>query len=69
MPLVIRKRLIQRVQAEATGTVEDMTREIQGNIGNIIDLKDMAVVYLSRDKELINRKFQKAGRGQFQLIR
>jgi hypothetical protein len=40
-----------------------MMREIQGNIGNIIDLKDTAVVYLSRDKELINRKFQKAGRG------
>ena len=51
------------MQAEATGTVEGMMREIQGNIGNVFDLKYMMVVYLSRDKELINRKFQKAGRG------
>ena len=69
MPLMVRKRLIQRVQAEAPGTVEDMMREIQGNIGNVFDLKDMMVVNLSRDKELLNRIFQKAGRGEFQFIR
>lgn len=69
MPVALRQRLIRRIQAEAPGTVEDMMRDIQNNLGQVFDLKDMMVTNLSRDKELLNRIFQQAGRGEFRFIR
>jgi uncharacterized membrane protein YheB (UPF0754 family) len=69
LPLAIRKKLIQRIQSEAPAVVEQMMRELQGNIGGVFDLRDMMVTTLTRDKELLNRIFQQAGRGEFAFIR
>ncbi|MEK6789143.1 MAG: DUF445 domain-containing protein [Pseudomonadota bacterium] len=69
LPTVLKNRLIQRIQAEAPAAVEGMMRDIQGNIENVFDLKEMMVSQLSRDRELLNRIFQQAGRGEFQFIR
>ncbi|TXH06079.1 MAG: DUF445 domain-containing protein [Nevskiaceae bacterium] len=69
LPLALRKKLIQRIQNEAPAVIEQMMREMQGNIGGVFDLRDMMVTTLTRDKELLNRIFQQAGRGEFRFIR
>jgi uncharacterized membrane protein YheB (UPF0754 family) len=69
LPVVVRKKLIQRIQAEAPAVVEQMMRDLQANIGNVFDLRDMMVTTLTRDKTLLNKIFKQAGRGEFRFIR
>lgn len=69
MPAALRRRMIQRVQTDAPDAVAAMMRDLQNNIGQVFDLKDMMVTQLSQDRALLNRIFQQAGRGEFRFIR
>lgn len=69
LPMSIRRRLIQRVQADAPAVVELMMHDLQNNLDQVFDLKDMMVSTLTRDKDLLNRIFLQAGRGEFRFIR
>jgi len=68
LPAAIRRRVVERVQEEAPAQVNLMMREIQENIENVFDLRDMMVTNLTRDTELLNRIFRQAGRGEFRFI-
>ncbi|MEK6807014.1 MAG: DUF445 domain-containing protein [Pseudomonadota bacterium] len=68
IPEALRQRIIKRVQAEAPEMVTAIMREMQANLDQVFDLKDMVVTNLTRDKQLLNRIFQEVGRVEFRFI-
>ncbi len=68
IPEALRQRIIRRVQAEAPEMVAAIMRDMQQNLDQVFDLKDMVVTHLTRDKKLLNRIFQEVGRVEFRFI-
>jgi uncharacterized membrane protein YheB (UPF0754 family) len=68
MPVQVQRLVIHRVQAEAPRMIEAVLDAIKDDVDNVFDLKDMVVTSLVKDKALLNRIFQEAGRKEFQFI-
>ena len=68
LPERVRGVVISRIKAESPAIVTRIMRDVQKNIDKVFDLKDMVVTNLMRDKALLNRIFQEAGRKEFQFI-
>jgi uncharacterized membrane protein YheB (UPF0754 family) len=67
-PEAVKQLLIRRIQAESPQLVRQMMIEIQNDIDNVFDLKDMVITALLRDKRLLNRIFQESGKAEFRFI-
>ncbi|WP_116044338.1 DUF445 family protein [Amycolatopsis palatopharyngis] len=68
LPNRVQRLVISRVQAEAPRMVSTVMDSIKADVDEVFDLKDMVVTSLVKDKELLNRIFQEAGRKEFQFI-
>lgn len=68
MPEFVKRRIIERVQADVPETVEQIMGEIRDNIENLFDLKHMVVDNLVRDKKLLNKIFWETGRQEFKFF-
>jgi uncharacterized membrane protein YheB (UPF0754 family) len=68
LPQQVRDLIVRRVQAEAPRIVKAILENVQSDVDSVFDLKGMVVENLVRDKELLNRIFQEAGRREFQFI-
>jgi uncharacterized membrane protein YheB (UPF0754 family) len=55
LPTAARQLLLKRVQAEVPRAVTNIMREISNNIEDVLDIKDMVVTNLVRDKAQLNR--------------
>ena len=69
MPEAMRTLVVERLKKESPAIVQQLMKDIQGNIESVFDLKDMVISNLMRDKALLNRIFQEAGHGEFRFIR
>jgi uncharacterized membrane protein YheB (UPF0754 family) len=68
MPVRVQQLVIRRVQAESPRMIAAVLDAIKEDVDNVFDLKDMVVTSLVKDKALLNRIFQEAGRKEFQFI-
>lgn len=68
LPVQVQDLIVKRVQAEAPKVVKGILASVQSDVDSVFDLKGMVVENLVRDKELLNRIFQEAGRKEFQFI-
>ena len=68
LPETIRRRIIQRIQAEAPGVVKTMMEDLRANIEKVFDLRDMIVTNLVRDKEKLNRLIRDSAGKEFEFI-
>lgn len=68
MPEAIRRRIVQRVQAESPRMVADLMSDVRANIDKVFDLKSMIITTLTRDKRLLNRIFLESGEAEFKFI-
>jgi uncharacterized membrane protein YheB (UPF0754 family) len=68
LPIRVQDLVIHRVQAETPKMIAGVMEAIQRDVDNVFDLKDMVVTSLVKDKALLNRIFQEAGRKEFQFI-
>ncbi|MGQ0585974.1 MAG: DUF445 domain-containing protein [Gammaproteobacteria bacterium] len=68
-PETLKRLLIDRVKDEAPGMVRQIMADFKRDIHKVFDLKQMVVSNLLRDKQLLNRIFLEAGRGEFAFIR
>lgn len=68
LPDQVRRRIVRHIQAEAPGVVASLLETVKNDVDAVFDLKDMVVTNLVRDKALLNRIFQHAGRKEFQFI-
>lgn len=69
MPLVLRKRLIQRIQKKSPEVIKSIFEQIKNNIDQFFDLEDMVVTNLVKDKALLNQIFFEVGKNEFRFIR
>ncbi|MGQ0837116.1 DUF445 domain-containing protein [Actinokineospora sp.] len=68
MPEQAQRRILVRVRAEAPRIVERLMRELAENIEDILDVKDMAVRNLVRDKAMLNRLIRDTARPEMRFI-
>ncbi|GAB3485078.1 DUF445 domain-containing protein [Amycolatopsis cihanbeyliensis] len=68
LPDRVQRMVISRVQAEAPKMVAEVMATIKRDVDSVFDLKDMVVTSLVKDKALLNRIFQEAGRKEFRFI-
>ncbi len=68
LPEQVRRRIVRRVQDEAPSVVRELLDLVKEDVDNVFDLKDMVVTNLVKDKALLNRIFQHAGRKEFRFI-
>src|SRR3546814_7640637 len=57
LPEFVRKRLVQRVQAELPDLITEIMGDVRDHIDRLFDLKTMVVSNLVRDTKLLNRIF------------
>jgi uncharacterized membrane protein YheB (UPF0754 family) len=68
LPIRVQDLVIHRVQAESPKMIAAVMEAIKLDVDNVFDLKDMVVTSLVKDKALLNRIFQEAGKKEFQFI-
>ncbi len=68
LPDFVKRRIVERVQADVPETVAQIMAEIRDNIDNLFDLKHMVTSNLVRDKQLLNRIFWETGRQEFKFF-
>jgi uncharacterized membrane protein YheB (UPF0754 family) len=68
LPETVRRRIIDRIKADAPGVVRQVMEEVKDNLDKVFDLKAMVTSNLVRDKPLLNRIFQEAGKEEFKFI-
>ncbi|MFE0023686.1 DUF445 domain-containing protein [Amycolatopsis sp. NPDC059021] len=68
LPIGVQRLVIQRVQAESPRMVAAVLDLIKSDVDSVFDLKGMVVTSLVKDKRLLNRIFQEAGRDEFKFI-
>jgi uncharacterized membrane protein YheB (UPF0754 family) len=68
LPETVRRRIIDRIKSDAPGVVRQVMEEVKDNLDKVFDLKAMVTSNLVRDKPLLNRIFQEAGKEEFKFI-
>jgi uncharacterized membrane protein YheB (UPF0754 family) len=68
LPERAREAIVRRIKDESPAVVARIMQDMQRNIENVFDLKDMVVRSLMRDKTLLNRVFREAGHKEFRFI-
>lgn len=68
LPERVQLLVIHRIQRQVPEIVRAVTARMQADVDEVFDLKDMVVTNLVRDKALLNRIFQDAGRREFAFI-
>src|SRR3546814_8290186 len=68
LPEFVRKRLVQRVQAELPDLITEIMGDVRDHIDRLFDLKTMVVSNMVRDKKLLNRIFSETGKQEFTLF-
>ncbi|MBX7225689.1 MAG: hypothetical protein K1X55_06645 [Chitinophagales bacterium] len=68
IPINIKKQIYDRVERELPTVIEEMFKDIQNNIHDLIDFKQMVVAALLKDKKLMNEIFLRCGKNEFRFI-
>lgn len=68
MPEFARQRIIKRIKAEAPVMVAAVMAEVQRDVSKYIDIKDMVISNLLKDKRLLNNIFREVGKQEFKFF-
>jgi uncharacterized membrane protein YheB (UPF0754 family) len=68
LPETARSLLLRQVRAEAPRLVRRIMAEIGQDIDSVLDINDMAVRHLTRDKDLLNRLIRDIARHELRFI-
>lgn len=68
LPDSMKARIRERLHAQVPSMVEDLTKRLQENAEEVLDIKHMVVTHLQENKELLNRIFLEVGKPEFTFI-
>lgn len=68
LPVQGKDLVYKRIELDLPNVVEKMVRDFQGNVSEIIDIKQLVVEILVNEPELINEIFLKSGEKEFPFI-
>ena len=64
----LKTNVYDQVSKNLPHIVEDMMKEVKGNVSNMLDLKYLAVSSLTQNKVLLNQMFLQCGEAEFRFI-
>ncbi|WP_433323718.1 DUF445 domain-containing protein [Spirillospora sp. CA-294931] len=67
-PVAVRRMVVERVQAETPGMVREIFADLRRDAAEILDLEEMAVAAITRDKALLNRLIRDVARDELAFI-
>ncbi|MAL99548.1 DUF445 domain-containing protein [Hydrocarboniclastica marina] len=68
MPAMARAMIVQRVRDSLPARVNAMVADISANIDELLDLQELVIDQLGKDKALLNRVFEECGDREFRFI-
>jgi uncharacterized membrane protein YheB (UPF0754 family) len=68
LPQQAQQAVVNRVKAQAPRVIEKLMRELADNIEDVLDVKDMAVTNLVRDKVILNRLIRDVAKPEMRFI-
>jgi uncharacterized membrane protein YheB (UPF0754 family) len=68
LPQQAQRLVINRVHAQAPKVIEKLMREVAENIEDVLDVRDMAVTNLVRDKAVLNRLIRDTAKPEMRFI-
>lgn len=68
LPVYVREEVVDRVREDTPMLIAAVMADIRENIDRVIDLEDMVVTHLVKDKELLNSVFMRAGEKELRFI-
>jgi uncharacterized membrane protein YheB (UPF0754 family) len=68
LPQQAQQLVVNRVKAQAPRVIEKLMREIADNIEDVLDVKDMAVTNLVRDRAVLNRLIRDVSKPEMRFI-
>ncbi|WP_067711207.1 DUF445 domain-containing protein [Nocardia yamanashiensis] len=68
MPAAAQRALIERVQRELPGLIEDIVFDLRTNLDQVMDLRGMAIDALVQDKSLLVTMVHRVGRNELRFI-
>ena len=68
-PSSIKKNIYSNVSENLPMIVEEVMRDVRGNVSDMLDLKYLAVSALTNNKELLNQMFLECGEAEFRFIK
>ncbi len=68
LPQQAQQLVVDRVKAQAPKVIEKLMRELADNIEDVLDVKDMAVTNLVRDKAVLNRLIRDVSKPEMRFI-
>jgi hypothetical protein len=68
LPIFVRDEIVARVKEDTPDLIAAVMADIRANIADVIDLEEMVVSHMVKDKELLNSVFQRAGHRELRFI-
>lgn len=68
LPMVIKSRVYARIRKQLPGIMDGLVKDMNQNIDQLMDLKEMVVSRLDSDKALMVRVFKEVGQNEFNFI-
>jgi hypothetical protein len=68
LPQQAQQLVVNRVKQQAPRVIEKLMRELAENVEDILDVKDMAVTNLVRDKAVLNKLIRDVAKPEMRFI-
>lgn len=68
LPIIVKRRVYQRVSRQIPELMEGLVRDISANIEDLVDLNHMIATLLADDRRLLNRVFMEVGEPEFRFV-
>jgi uncharacterized membrane protein YheB (UPF0754 family) len=69
LPDSVRNMIVSRVQGNAPEVVKRILEDIQANIYELFDMRNLLITVQIREKEILQKVFREAGKGEWAFIR
>ncbi|HEY0663753.1 MAG TPA: hypothetical protein VGD18_04010 [Thiobacillaceae bacterium] len=68
LPMIVKQRVYSRVRKQIPEVMDDLLKQMRGNINDLVDIKALVVKLLDGDKELIVRMFKEVGQNEIDFV-
>lgn len=68
LPNIVKQRVYSRVRKQIPAVMDDLMRQMQGQINELVDIKSLVVKLLDQDKALMVRMFKEVGQNEIDFV-
>lgn len=68
LPMIVKQRVYTRVRKQIPEVMDDLMKQMHGNINDLVDIKSLVVKLLDSDKALMVRMFKEVGQNEINFV-